>query len=131
MALTQSRRDRRQRDKDQRRAAANRRIGHDMAYVYEWFRIGTPVLILAAVGFAGWWIWTHVNHSHIAMVLGGLGAAMFLTYVTVVYRLTRLATRMRAMASGSDGHVHTAWHAIGGAGVLLLVAAGLIWRQWS
>lgn len=131
MYRTQSRRDQRQLDRSQRRAAANRRIGHDMAYYYEGARLLGPVLAVVALAVVAWWVWTHVDHVLIAEVVGGLGAAMVFVYCAVAYRLTRLATRMNAMASGSDGHIHTAWHAIGGAGVLLAAAGILIWRQWS
>lgn len=127
MYRTQARRDRRQRDRDQRRAAANRRIGHDMAYVYEVARFVGPVLTMAAIAAGVWWVWTHVEHGRIAAWLAAAGAlACVGGFGWMLFTGSTRARMMRLAHGRTTATLPAGLTAV--AGVLLLIAAVIVWR---
>jgi hypothetical protein len=113
---------RRKRDKDIQRAAANRRIGHDLAYEIMFgpalIKAGF-VLLLAA---AAVWVWFNVDHTRLAGVVGGAGVLVLVVYGAWVLRGTSVQARQMARASGVTER-RRYWHMTGAAGVLLVVAA--------
>ncbi len=118
----QTRRDRRSLDRQQRRAAANERIGHEMAWWFYFEPITLPGICVVLAAAAGWWTWTHVNHRHIAAALAGLGVLLLVGYAGWIAR-NGVHRRMMAVARGREIN-RGMWHLIGAAGVAL-VAAGL------
>lgn len=126
MART-ARRDDRASRRARRQAAADRRIGHDMAYVYEWTRIGTPVLAVVAVLVGLFLLWTGVDHAAIAKVSGAAGVLLTAAYAFWWTRTGSTYARTMALATGRPRSPY--WHAVGAAGILLLIASYLIWQQ--
>ncbi len=124
----QTRRDRRLLDEQQQRAAANKRIGHELAW---WIIFGAPAvrwaLMLGLPVAAGWWVWTHVDHRHIALALGGLGIVLLVAYAGWIMR-NGLHARMMAVARGREIN-RAMWHLIGGAGALLFAGAIALLRS--
>jgi hypothetical protein len=122
---TQGRADRRRRDREQQRAAANRRIGHDMAY---WI-VAAPMICWGiaalAVAVAVLWAWTYVPHENIARYL--LGAALILCGVWAARNLISDTPSARVAARAS-GVTRNGWHPVGVAGLVLLAAAFVVWR---
>jgi polyferredoxin len=76
MSAGTSRRERRDLDRQQRRAAANRRIGHEMAWWYYWETPIKTVTTAAVLGVGGWLLWTRVDHRHIAAAVAAVGAVV-------------------------------------------------------
>lgn len=122
------RRDRRQRDRDQRRAAANRRIGHDMAYWYEGARIGGPVVTLLAVAGGVAWVWFNVDHRRISLVLFGLGVFCAVVYAAWFAMSGNTHARMMRAARGQTHMLSMWWHCIALAAVMLVAAGYLIYQ---
>jgi hypothetical protein len=119
-------RDRRQRDRDQQRAAANRRIGHDHAYLI----VGGPplakLLAVAIVVVGAWWAWTHVDHHRISLVLAVLGTLCVVVYAVWFAVTGNAHSRMMRRAQGEILTLSMWWHAVAIAAVLLFVAAYLV-----
>ena len=116
-------RDRRQRDRDQRRAAANRRIGNDLAWFYYW---ETPIKVLASgalLAAAAWFLWTRVNHHTIAAWILGIGLAL-----VVASSGMGVIQRKRARLGFSQPFHGFALVLAGFAGVLLFVAGSMMWQ---
>lgn len=122
-------RDRRARDRELQRAAANRRIGHDHAYLIV---AGPPIVkfvvapILVAAGLA--WVWFNVDHHRISLVVGALGLACVFVYAAWFTLAGNLHARQMARANGQILTTPWMWHAVAAAGVALLVAAYLIYQ---
>lgn len=119
----QTRRDRRDLDYAQRRAAANKRIGHDLAYTIYWWELLRWPLAAGVVVAALWWVWTHVAHGTIAAVLAvlGLGAVS-----TSGWFLSRggFSTQQRVTAIAHGREINRSmWWMVAAGGVLLLAAA--------
>jgi hypothetical protein len=126
MART-ARRDDRASRKARRQAAADRRIGHDMAYVYETTRILGPVVAVLALAAGLLLLWTRVDHTAIAKVTGAAGVLLTSAYAFWWVRTGSTYARTMALATGRPRSPY--WHAVGGAGILLMVASYLIWQQ--
>lgn len=116
---------RRERDREQRRRAANERIGHENAYL---MMVVWPAVSLVAppagLFLLGWWVWLNVDHALIVTIFTFAGVAAL-----VVYALSTLLTvgpraLMRKRVMGQRRHV--AWHLTGVAGAVLLAGAYLI-----
>ena len=120
-------RDRKQRDRDQRRAAANRRIGHELAWAYYWESELKFAVLVVALGAAGWFLWTRVDHHLIAGVAGGLGVLLFAAWLVWFARSRSLYVRSMRVANG--GTATTAWWLTGAAGLVLIAAAVVLWRN--
>lgn len=119
-------RDRRQRDRDQRRAAANRRIGHEMAWAYFWApKIGT-LLALTAVAVGCRYLWTHVDHALIARAIGGVGIA--LTFGWALWLIRGRAPRVQTIRAIRSRTYAATWHLVGLAGVVLVAASWVLWQ---
>jgi hypothetical protein len=111
----------RQRDREQRLRAANRRIGHDLAYVVVF---GPPLVkaaLLGAVVYGAWWVWTHVDHARISLAIGMFGVLCLIGYGAWIVQRGSVHHRLMARATGHR-HSHW-WHALPAAGVLLVFAA--------
>lgn len=121
-----TRRDRQRRDRELRRAAANRRIGHDHAYLI----VAGPYLgrllaaVVLAVGLAVMWI--KVDHHRIALVAGALGILAILIWTAWFLRAGTLRARMMATARGERASPW--WHGLAAAGLCLIVAAYLLYQ---
>jgi hypothetical protein len=112
---------RRERDRDQRRAAANRRIGHELAWWYFWRPYITGGLLLLVAGVGVRWLWTNVDHATIAGVAGGVGVALLAAYL--VWWL-----RQRSPYANPRRYTRTsAMHFVGLAGVCLAGGSMVMW----
>lgn len=120
-------RSRRELDKQQRRAAANRRIGHDMAYAYFWGPTLGIVVAVAAVGAAGWYVWTRVDHGTIAGVAGAAGVVLVAAWA--VWESVTGGRQARMMRAATGRARSKAMPLVGLAGVLLLVGGIVMWTQ--
>lgn len=121
-----ARADRRRRDKDQRRAARNRRIGHETAYIAEAWERAPSVIIPIAIAAGVAWAWLNMDHADIVRILSGAGSGLCLTW------LGRNVAARSSAAQAVDraaGVTRNLWHPIGIAGVVLLTAAFLVWRS--
>lgn len=118
---------RRERDREQRREAANHRIGHERAY---WILYGpayTKLMLAAGAVLGGWWIWHYVDHAWIALVNLSFGTVLLGVWAAVMARNSSVhATQMR-LATGR-GPLSAAWHVLAIAGAMFLVAAYTVWR---
>jgi hypothetical protein len=122
------RRDRRQLDRVQRRAAANRRLGHDHAYLI----VASPYLarmfaVLALAGGAAW-AWFNVDHHRISLVVAGLGMVCALAYTVWFARAGNAHARMMKRAQGEILTAPIWWHLVAVSSVLLFAAAYLIYQ---
>lgn len=123
-AGTRSRRDL---DRTQRRAAANRRIGHEMAWFYFWERPIKFAVLGGLLFVGGRLLWTRVDHGTIAGVSGGVGLILVLAYgAWLASTSSAYARSIRAARGGSRGN---AMHFVALAGALLIAAAFVIWSQ--
>jgi hypothetical protein len=113
---------------DIQRAAANRRIGHDHAYLIVMgpflIRAGLVVL-LAALAV---WVWFNVDHTRLAGAVGAAGVLVLLAYGAWVLRGTSVQARQMARATGTEGR-RRHWHMAGAAGVLMVAAAVMLVRS--
>lgn len=119
-------RSRRERDREQRRAAANRRIGHELAWAYFWGPKVAAFTLLAALAVGARWLWTHVDHERIAGVGGGIGLVLLLAYLAWWLREHSpygSPSRYRRYAKTS------AMHFVGLAGALLVAGAVVVWSN--
>jgi hypothetical protein len=122
------RRDRRQRDRDQQRAAANRRIGHDYAYtILLGPHIARMIGVVVLAG-GGWWVWTHVDHRRISLVVAALGMVCALAYAVWFARAGNAHSRMMKRAQGEILTAPIWWHLVAVAAVLLFAASYLIYQ---
>jgi hypothetical protein len=116
-----STRTRREADKAQRRAAANRRIGHELAWWYYWQPKLTVAALLTAAAVGARWVWLNVEHDLIAGVGGGVGLVLLAAYLT-------WWLRQRSPYGGGGRYTRTsAMHFVGLAGALLIAAAITMW----
>jgi hypothetical protein len=122
------RRDRRQLGRTQRLAAANRRIGHDHAYLIVVWPVVSKVLAVAALAAGLWWTWLHVDHHRISIVLSALGTLCALAYAIWFARAGNTHARMMRAAQGEIMTLSMWWHADAAAAVLLFVAAYLVYQ---
>lgn len=123
---SEARVDRRRRDKDQRRAAANRRIGHARAYWYEAWDTALAVgPYLLAAGLCAW-AWVKLPHEHIVRFLVVAGVVLVVAWAARNLVGETPAARINARASRKT---RNRWHPAGLAGAALLIAAYLIWRS--
>lgn len=127
MPYLAGRRDRRQRDRDQQRAAANRRIGHDYAYAIVGGPFVAKVVGLLALAAGLWWTWLHVDHRRISLVIFALGLLCVLVYAGWFIRAGSNHARMMQRATGQIPSSPWLWHLLALAGVLLMAAAYLIY----
>lgn len=116
---------RRQIDREQRRAAANEKMGRELAWwiLFGWPTIKTAVPPLATIA-VGWWLWTNVDHDILTAVAGGTGSVAVLAYGLSWLWATGPSARMRSRVMGQRRHA--AWHVTGAVGVVLLVGAYLL-----
>jgi hypothetical protein len=131
MSMTRAaRRDDRGTRRARRLAAADRRIGHDLAYWY----MARPYVIagaaLVVVAVAVGWVWTSVDHSTIALVLGSVGVVLFGAYAWWLRATSSAHARIMSRATGTPIR-GALWHPVGAAGVCLIAAAVLIQRNLS
>lgn len=121
-------RTRRELDKQQRRAAANREIGKQLAWTYFWGPKLTTAAVLMAVAYGCWFLWTRVDHERIAAVVGALGVTMLVAFG--VWLLTAGSPHARVMrrARGETDR-QIVMPLVGTAGALFLAAAVALW--WS
>ncbi len=119
--------ERRRRDRELQRAAANRRVGHDHAYLILFGPAISWGLVLLAVVVAGIVAWHKVPHATIAGWLGGAGILILAGYAAWVVATGTVRARMSRMAKGQAGS--SAPHLTAAAGALMLAAAVLIWSQ--
>jgi hypothetical protein len=119
--------ERRRRDRELQRAAANRRFGHDNAYLILfgpqvfW---AVVVLLLVALGV---WAWYAVDHATIAGVVGAAGVLALAVYGARTARAGTLSGRLNAAATGRTSSAR--WHLVGASGLLMVAAAVTIWAQ--
>lgn len=124
--MSTTRRDRRRRDRELRRSAANRRIGHDHAYAIVFGPIAAPIFATLAGVVAAGWVWYHVDHQRIAAVVGAAGILCVLAYAAWLLKTGTLHTRMMAAARGVRPSPW--WHAVAVAGALFIAAAYVIYQ---
>jgi hypothetical protein len=116
---------RRERDKAQRREAANHKIGHDRAY---WIIYGPAYAKLVLAGAAGlgvWWVWHYVGHAWIALVNLSFGTLLLMIWAAVMVRTGSVTATQMRLATG--GRRSPAWHMLAAAGILFLAAAYAVW----
>lgn len=126
MFNSEVRADRKQRSRERREAAADRRIGHDLAY---WMWLGPyiwPMIGMALVAGAVAWAWLNVPHESIARVLTFAGAALVVAWTARWMSGSTASARINERASGV---VRNRWHPVGVAGLVLLTAAFAVWRS--
>lgn len=119
--------ERRRRDRELQRAAANRRVGHDHAYLILFggqIAVLGVVLLLAA---SATWAWFFVDHARLAGIVGFAGVVLLAAYGAWLARNGTLAGRLNAAARGVTRRGH--WHLAGVSGALMLFAAVMIWQQ--
>jgi hypothetical protein len=115
--------ERRARDREIQRLAANRRIGNDHAYLIVYgvpiLRIAVP-LVLTVVGAAlAWW---KVDHKLIGFISAAAGITLVLLYVANTIGTSGIQNKMMATATGRRTRPIW-WHGVGVAGVVLLALA--------
>jgi uncharacterized membrane protein len=114
--------ERRTHDREIRRLAANRKVGHDHAYLIlfgGWIPWAVG-FVLVAIGCA--WMWFHVDHRTIAFAAASLGFFALLAYVASTYAVTGVQARQMALATGRPPRPMW-WHGVLVAGVALLALA--------
>jgi hypothetical protein len=117
---------RRQLDRTQRRAAANRRLGHDHAYLIVVWPVVSKLLAVGALVAGLWWCWFNVDHHRISVVLAGLATICALVYAVWFARAGNTHARMMRAAQGQIMTLSMYWHLVAVAAVLLFVAAYLV-----
>jgi len=117
-----ARRAQRQISEERRRAAADREIGRQLAWFYYWeptVKRTVPAVLLAA---ACWWVWVHVSHATIALVLTSIGVLALVAYGVW---LARNGAHARVMAVARGQQINrSVWHLVA-AGGALLIAGGI------
>jgi hypothetical protein len=116
------RRDEREIRRQRRLAAADRRIGHDMAYWYEFGPLIVKGIALVVPTAAAAWVWFNVDHRVIGLVAGTTGLAMLFAYIASTIASTGPNARMMSRATGRRARP-VWWHGVGAAGVLLVALA--------
>lgn len=118
--------DRRARDREIQRLAANRRVGHDHAYLILYgipgLRILVP-LLLAAGGAL--WAWFYVDHKVIAFAAAAGGITLCLLYTANTIHATGWQARQQ-VAAGMRKARPFWWHGVALAGVVLLALAYVV-----
>jgi hypothetical protein len=117
--------DRRARDREIQRLAANRRVGHDHAYLILFgpaMARGVGLLLLAAFAV---WLWFEVDHKVIAFAAAAMGVALLVLYAASTIASTGNNARMMARATGRSPRPFW-WHGVGLAGVVLLALAYVV-----
>jgi hypothetical protein len=114
--------ERRARDREIQRLAANRRIGNDHAYLIVYgpaiaYGVG---LLLLVVGAA--WMWFTVSHKLIGFVSAAAGIMLVLLYVANTIGTSGIQNKQMALATGRRTRPLW-WHGVGVAGVVLLALA--------
>ena len=120
------RRDRNQLDRTQRRAAANRRIGHDHAYLIVVWPVVSKVLAAAVLAAGLWWTWLNVDHHRISVVLYALATLCALVYAVWFARAGNAHARMMRAAQGEILTLSMWWHLVAVAAVCLFAAGYLV-----
>jgi hypothetical protein len=117
----------RQLDRQQRRYAANKRIGYEHAYAI----VAAPYVgflaSAAAAGLGAAWLWRNVDHGMVASVLAGVGGLCLILGLGIVlwYRDPR---RRYSMLAG-ERRMDRVGAGVTAAGPLFLLAATLLWRS--
>lgn len=123
---TMSAAERRERDREQQRTWANRRVGHDHAYLILYgipsLRIIVPV-VLAVVGAV--WLWFNVDHEMIGFFSAAAGFAMLLAYGANTIATGGNLKKTMALATGQRTRPAW-WHGVGAAGAVLLALAVVV-----
>jgi hypothetical protein len=120
--VNRTRRDEREIRRQRRQAAADRRIGHDMAYWYEFGPFLARAVGLALLAGACAWVWFNVDHRTIGFVAAAVGIVFTLAYAASTIAATSPQNKMMASATGRRTRPMW-WHGVGAAGVLLLALA--------
>lgn len=118
---------RRERDRLQRRAAANERIGRENAYalVYGGFWLKAAGAVVLALGVA--WTWKHVDYRWVSAAVAAPGGVLLALYAGVMVKASTGVSRQMRLARGERTPV--GWHAAGVAGAALLAAGVIIWAS--
>jgi hypothetical protein len=115
--------ERHDRDREIQRLAANRRIGHDHAYLIVYgvpiLRVLVPLALATGVAALLWW---KVDHKLIGLVAAAAGGFLLLAYVASTIGATGPQARQMARATGRPARPFW-WHGVGLAGAVLLVLA--------
>lgn len=116
---------RRERDREQRREAANHKIGHDRAHAIIYGPAYAKLAAVCAAGLGVWWIWKYVDHAWIALVNLSFGTGLLMVWAAVMVRTGSIAATQMRLATGRERS--PAWHMLAVAGVLFLGAAYAVW----
>jgi hypothetical protein len=118
-------RDRRERDREQRRSWANRRVGQDHAYfILFWepiLKVAVP-LVFAVAGAV--WLWFSADHKVIGFVAAVAGLALLAFYAASTVAATGPQARQMARATGKPAR--PSWHHLAGAAGLVLLALAYV-----
>jgi len=116
--------DRRARDREIQRLAANRRVGHDHAYLILFgpaMARGVGLLLLVAGAV---WLWFNVSHRAIGFVAAAVGGTLLVLYAASTIAASSPSARGMVKATGQGRPAW--WHGIGLAGAVLLVLAFVV-----
>ena len=114
--------ERRARDREIQRLAANRRVGHDHAYLILFgpaIARGFGLLALVAGAAA---MWHYVDHRLIGLVSAVAGIGMVVLYAANTIGASTTQAKQMALATGRRTRPLW-WHGVGAAGVVLLALA--------
>jgi hypothetical protein len=112
---------RRERDREQRREAANHKIGHDNAYRIIYGPAYAKLALCVGALLGAWWVWHAVDHRWIALVNVSFGTVLLMVYTAGMVRAGSLYARQMRRATGQP--MPWIWHALLIAGALFLAAA--------
>jgi len=114
--------DRRNRDREIQRLAANRRVGHDHAYLIlfgPFIGRGFGVLALIAGAAA---VWHYADHRLIGFAAAAAGILMVTLYAANTIGASTVQAKQMALATGRRTRPLW-WHGVGAAGIVLLALA--------
>jgi hypothetical protein len=118
--------ERRNRDREIQRLAANRRIGHDHAYLIVYgvpiLRVLVPLVLAVVIAVLLWW---KVDHKVIGFFAAIGGIVLTLAYVANLVGTSSVHSRMMAKATGRPPRP-VWWHGVGAAGVVLMALAFVV-----
>jgi hypothetical protein len=115
---------RREKDREQRRSAANHRIGHDHAYGIIYGGVGLKLALAGGALMGMWWIWHRVDHLWIVVANIMIGGVLLAAGVALLVKRSSLTAKQMRMATRQPDTL--AWLPMILAGLSLLTAAYLI-----
>lgn len=101
--------------RDVRRRTANKRVGHELAYLIV---CGPTVTVVLVIVGACAWLWFNVDHHRLAQVALVSGAVCVIVWLVWVIKGLGLHTRMMALAEGRTRSAYG--HLVGLAGLCLI-----------